>query len=63
MVNHFEFHREITSKSGLLKKLKEICTENGLNLFDITPITFHINLIDKNWEMELQQFLEFFIKF
>ena len=48
MVNHFEFHREITSKSGLLKNLKEICTENGLNLFDITPITFHINLIDKN---------------
>ena len=36
MVNHFEFHREITSKSGLLKNLKEICTENGLNLPNVT---------------------------
>ena len=28
MLNHFEYHRELTTKSGMLKNLTEICEEN-----------------------------------
>eukprot|EP00825_Cyclidium_porcatum_P044004 TRINITY_DN6355_c0_g2_i2.p1 TRINITY_DN6355_c0_g2~~TRINITY_DN6355_c0_g2_i2.p1 ORF type:complete len:1019 (+),score=216.06 TRINITY_DN6355_c0_g2_i2:1004-4060(+) len=63
IVNHFEFHREITMKSGLIKNLSLIAEDQKKNLFEITPTTFLINFLDNNWEYELQTFLEFFLKY
>ena len=37
-VNHFEFHREISTKSGLVKNLRQYCEVYDLNnLFRIIP--------------------------
>lgn len=63
IVNHFEFHREITMKSGLLKNLQQFSAEIKMNIFEITPTTFLINLLDTNWDYEVQRFLEFFLKY
>ncbi len=40
MLNHYEYHRELTTKSGMLKNLTEISEENGRNIFDFVPLTF-----------------------
>lgn len=40
LVNHFEFHREISTKSGLVKNISRFIS----NPFDITPLTYIINL-------------------
>ena len=54
MVNHFEFHREITTKSHLLTNLTQFCDKNGLNVFNLTPPTFLINLNEKIYENTLE---------
>ena len=50
LLNHFEFHREITTKSGIIKNLTSFCEYSRMNVFDITPLTFLLNLDDKNCE-------------
>jgi hypothetical protein len=62
-VNHFEFHRELTTKSGLLRNLREFCEESNKNYQDYTPLTFTLNLKEKGWESDLYNFLEFFLKY
>ena len=62
MLNHYEYHRELTTKSGMLKNLTEICEDNGRNIFEFVPLTFIINLSDRNWEYDLYNFMEYFCK-
>ena len=62
VVNHFEQHKEISTKSGLIKNLQIYCETNKLNLFDITPVTFLIDLQDDNCEAQLGKFVSFFLK-
>ena len=33
-----------------------------MNIFDITPVSFQINLLDRFWDHDLQVFMEFFLK-
>ncbi|KRX00256.1 hypothetical protein PPERSA_10755 [Pseudocohnilembus persalinus] len=65
--NHFEFNDELTTKSGLLRNLRQYMQKNKDNLkkdlFDVTPISFYLDLNDKNWEQDLQNFLNFYIKY
>jgi hypothetical protein len=56
LVNHYEFHREISTKSGLVKNICRLIS----NPFEITPLTYLINL-DNNCDPEFQWFLNFFI--
>ena len=54
--NHLEYHREITTKSGLVRNLQLY----NPNAFEITPITYVINL-DSHNDPEFQWFLNFFL--
>lgn len=47
----------------MLNNLKSYCDEFFLNVFEITPITFFVSLADRNWESDLQSFLEYFLKY
>ncbi len=60
LVNHFEFHRELTNKSLLIKNLTTFCEEHKLNIFDITPLTFILDIEERSWEMDSRLFVEFF---
>ena len=60
VVNHFEFHKEISTKIGLVKNLQLYCELNKISLFDLTPVTFIIDLDDKYVEYDIQEFVKFF---
>lgn len=62
LVNHFEYHKEISSKTGLIKNLAYYCEQNKMNLFDLTPITFIIDLNKDDSESTLQNFINFYHK-
>ena len=49
-MNFFEGHKEITTKSGLIKNLKTYCETHKINLWDITPVTFNLDLNDESCE-------------
>lgn len=56
--NHFEFHKELTTKSGLLRSLRKHCAQNQLDPFQVTPTAFSLNLDDaKHYQQELATFL------
>ncbi len=74
LVNHFEFHKEISTKNGLIRSLGSFCSvkfivvyfnvekENKLYLSEITPITFSFNMDDEvNFDNDMQRFAQFFI--
>lgn len=62
LVNHFEFHKEISSKAGLIKNLSYYCEQNKTNLFDITPITFIFDLNKEDCDQTIQNFINFYHK-
>lgn len=47
VVNHFEFHREITTKNGLIRNLSNYCELNKINLCELTPTTFIFDMDDE----------------
>ena len=44
MINHLEGHRELTRKDELVINLKTQLQHENENLFDYTPITFHVTI-------------------
>lgn len=62
LLNHFEFHKELTCKYTLIKNLKLYCESNKINLFSITPLTFLIDLDDENCYQSIRRFCKFFYK-
>ena len=58
--NHFEHHKEITTKTGLIKNLQRHCSNIKIDPFSLTPTVFTINLEDRNYQQELNQFYEFY---
>ncbi|KAL4466032.1 hypothetical protein ABPG74_004269 [Tetrahymena malaccensis] len=62
IVNHFEFHAEITTKNGIIKNIGRYCSDRGLNIFDFTPTTFLFSLKEKFWDLDLIRFCDFFYK-
>lgn len=63
MANHFEFNREIGTKSNLLRNLQAYCEKNSLELFKITPITFILDMYDPYYTTDYQIFLKYFKEF
>ncbi|EAR91279.1 tubulin-tyrosine ligase family protein (macronuclear) [Tetrahymena thermophila SB210] len=62
VVNHFEYHHEITTKSNLVKNMKNYCAENKLDVFEYTPITFEINVDSNSFMNEMRTFLQYYMK-
>ncbi|EAR86536.2 tubulin-tyrosine ligase family protein (macronuclear) [Tetrahymena thermophila SB210] len=62
LVNHLEFHKELTCKYTLIKNLKPYCEQNKINMFTLTPLTFLIDLDDENCDSSLKRFAKFFYK-
>ncbi|KAL4455740.1 hypothetical protein ABPG74_003150 [Tetrahymena malaccensis] len=62
VVNHFEYHHEITTKSNLVKNMKNYCAENKLDVFEFTPITFEINIDSNSFMNEMKTFLQYYMK-
>jgi len=63
IVNHFENHKEISTKNLLIKNLSLYCELNKVNLFDLTPTTFLFDMDDEvNFDTDMQRFAKFFIK-
>ncbi|EGR27116.1 tubulin-tyrosine ligase family protein, putative [Ichthyophthirius multifiliis] len=60
--NHFEFHDELTQKNNLVQNLKQYCLENKKDVFQITPLTFEINIDSKYFQEEINDFCQFLIK-
>lgn len=44
LLNHFEFHKELTRKDDLIHNLKTQLQHDCESLFDYTPISFHITI-------------------
>ena len=60
MINHFEFHRELSRKDELITNLKTQLQYECENLFDFTPITFMIN-IPEGKQPSLEHFFKKFL--
>ncbi|KAL4435557.1 hypothetical protein ABPG74_020333 [Tetrahymena malaccensis] len=60
-VNHFEQHKEISSKIKLIKNLENHCRIQQIYLFDITPISYCIDYEQDSYEQEFEDFLSFFM--
>lgn len=61
IVNHYEEHRELSSKINLLNNLQTYCEENQRFLFDILPITYFVDLDHlEKFEPEFQDFMDCF---
>lgn len=46
MVNHMENHSQLTEKYNLLIVLQRFCDAHKENAFDLTPITFFVEVPD-----------------
>lgn len=61
LVNHFEGHREISSKFKLLKNLENICRQKQIFLFDVTPITFVIDYESPSLTNDFDSFISYYL--
>ncbi|CAD8140623.1 unnamed protein product [Paramecium pentaurelia] len=59
MYNFFEFHKNITSKTGLSQSLLQYYN-NIERTFDIIPLVFIFNFKNQDWVKDVQQFTEFY---
>ena len=48
IINHFEFHHEITQKDRLLANFARYCQGTKLNVFDFLPPSFEVKIDSKN---------------
>eukprot|EP01016_Furgasonia_blochmanni_P056509 TRINITY_DN9650_c0_g2_i1.p1 TRINITY_DN9650_c0_g2~~TRINITY_DN9650_c0_g2_i1.p1 ORF type:complete len:722 (-),score=158.27 TRINITY_DN9650_c0_g2_i1:154-2238(-) len=62
MVNHYEFHREISMKNKLIKNLQVYCEMTQTPLHELTPTTFIIELENDSYESDLQLFIAYFYR-
>ena len=60
MVNHFEFHHEITTKDLLFKNTKAYAELNKFNIFDHIPLTFIISVDASSYSSDLGKFAQCF---
>ena len=56
MINHFEFHHEITTKDLLYKNLAHYSEHTKKNVLDIVPFTFLLNM-DEDFLFDLERFI------
>ena len=56
MVNHFEFHDQISEKDNLFFNMQRLCENAKKNVFELLPITFSVDLDNKNYIDEIERF-------
>jgi hypothetical protein len=56
MVNHFEFHDQISEKDNLFFNMQRYCEGVKKNVFDLLPVTFSVDLDNKNYQDEIERF-------
>ena len=60
LINHFEGHRELSRKDELVANLKTQLLHEGENVFDYTPITFHV-VLPEGKQPSLEHFFKKFL--
>ncbi|CAD8195618.1 unnamed protein product [Paramecium octaurelia] len=65
IVNHLPNHRELTMKCNLIRNLKQFCQSNKRYVWDVTPLSFIIDLYsqERNLNRVLQEFTYFYEQF
>ena len=56
LVNHFEYHCELTNKSKTFINLFRYCEFNDINLFSFYPLTIIFNLNSNNFNSQIESF-------
>jgi hypothetical protein len=57
MVNHFEYHHEITTKDSLFKNLLASAQLHKLNVFDYLPLTFVLDVDAQTYNPDFEKFV------
>ena len=60
MVNHFEFHDQISEKDNLFFNMQRFCENVKKNVFEQLPITFSVDLDNKNYVDEIERFQSYY---
>ena len=60
IVNHFEYHWELTNKLHLFRNCKFYCEQNQLNVMDFIPMTFSLDFESKRFHAQYNAFSCFF---
>jgi hypothetical protein len=63
VVNHFEHHQLLTEKFNLLHSLQRQADLNKENVFDLTPITFYVEMPNVSKENAYQAAMAPFISY
>ena len=63
LVNHFEFHSQITEKSKLFKNITEFSLKVKENVFDYIPLTFYVEIDISNPKLYAKAMFQFFNSF
>ena len=58
--NHFENHFELTDKKNLYRNLSQYCSESSLNINDLVPKTFFIELRKPEGKSQMKHFVCYF---
>lgn len=57
MVNHLEYHEEITTKDNLFKNLFIYSESRRCNIFDFVPLTFVLDVDSESYYADLERFV------
>jgi hypothetical protein len=60
MINHFEYHGEVSNKLNLLNNLTIWCSEKNANLHELVPATFPLDLRSKRLNSQVNLFINCF---
>ena len=60
LLNHLEFHKELSRKDDLIHNLKSQLHHDGENLFNYTPVTLNIIIHEGKHQSLEPRFLKFF---
>ena len=60
MINHFEFHKEITNKLEMFLNMMAYCENNGIDVFSMLPLTFPIKYESANYINDIYAFANIF---
>lgn len=60
MLNHFEYHQELSNKEYLFKNILEYAELNKINAFEFIPLTFILNTLESTFEAQQTHFLNFY---
>ena len=55
LVNHFEYHAEITSKDNLFKNMLSYAELNKINIFDYVPLTFVVDVDSQTYSPDFEK--------